>query len=278
MPQEATLATVRRDSERRDRVPQVPPAGVRYVTERQWDGAGPRLYTQPDWAAALPWVVQGITARPADMSLFGQSPAGSVLTGWLHLRNELGCRSVIHSRQVHAADVLVHQGIPAGVLVAGDADGHATREPAALLAVSVADCVPISIAAPDARAVALLHGGWRGVAAGILERGIEVLRRRLGARAAALHVHCGPAICGDCFEVGAEVPTALGLVDRTAAMVSHVDLRAALAQRAVTAGVDPSRISISTHCTRCGDSPFHSHRAGCRERQISVLGIRPDFP
>src|SRR5690606_18360795 len=90
-------------------------------------------------------------------------------------------------------------------------DGHATRAPGLLLAVSVADCVPVSLVDPERRAVALLHAGWRGAAAGILERGLEVLAERLLARPEDLHVHLGPAICGGCYEVGPEVHRALGL-------------------------------------------------------------------
>jgi polyphenol oxidase len=147
-----------------------------------------------------------------------------------------------------------------------------------MLAVSVADCVPIFLVAPARPAVALLHGGWRGVAAGILERGLALLRDSAGAVADDVHVHFGPAICGACYEVGADTAGALGLDDTgdAAAGRLHVDLRAALAHRARNAGVPAERISVSTHCTRCGTSPFYSHRAGCAERQVAILGIRPE--
>jgi polyphenol oxidase len=139
--------------------------------------------------------------------------------------------------------------------------------------VSVADCVPILMVAARRRAVAALHGGWRGVVAGILERGVAALREAHGVAAAELFVHFGPAICGDCFEVGPEVPAALGL-ETAAAGRSYVDLRAALAARAIALGVPAGQVSISTHCTRCGGSPFYSHRGGCAERQVAVMAVR----
>lgn len=244
------------------------PEGVRTVAE-ELDGAG--LHTHGEWAVTLPWVVQGVTGSDADMSLFGASPTGEVIPRWLHLRDRLDCQTMVHARQVHRDGILLHGSLPAGLLIGPDADGHITRQPGTLLAVSVADCVPIFIAAPGARAVALLHGGWRGVAAGILERGVTMLTGSFPAEAADLHVHFGPAICGDCFEVGPEVPEGL---DMEAAGVSHVDLRALLARRAIAAGVRADRVTVSAFCTRHGPSPFYSHRGGCAERQIGVLAVR----
>lgn len=246
--------------------PALPP-GVEPVAEMP-DGAG--LYVHPGWASDFPWVAQGITGGEADMSLFGVAAAGSVVPRWQQLRDRLLFRSMVHSRQVHDAAVLFHDDVSPGLLITTDADGHATRTGSVLLAVSVADCVPMFIVAPEARAVALLHGGWRGIAAGILERGIERLTSGL-ADPSDLHVHFGPAICGECYEVGPEVPVGLGFPHGG---ITHIDLRAHAAHRAIAAGVLTNRITISEFCTRHGGSPFFSHRGGCPERQIAVLGIR----
>lgn len=244
------------------------PAGVRRVAE-QPDGHG--LHVHPGWSEAVPHVIQGITGSAADMSLFGSARTGDVIPRWQSLRERLGCTSVVHARQVHRDGVLVHEDVPTGLLIGPDADGHATQQPGLLLAVSVADCVPIFIASAGVPVVALLHGGWRGVAAGILERGLETVRDSFGAEPGDLLVHFGPAICGECFEVGPEVPRGLGITD---AGVTHVDLRALLADRAIALGVDPRRTTISAFCTRHGESPFYSHRGGCAERQIGVLALR----
>src|SRR5690606_25438459 len=103
-----------------------------------------------------------------------------------------------------------HHTGSAGLQLAGSADGHATMLADLLLAVSVADCIPVSLVDPGRRAIALLHAGWRGVAAGIITEGIAALRRLAGSSPADLHLHLGPAICGSCYEVGPEVYAALG--------------------------------------------------------------------
>ena len=155
----------------------------------------------------------------------------------------------------------------------GAADGHATADSGVLLAVTVADCVPIYLLDVDARAVALLHGGWRGIAAGILQRGITLLGARWGTDPRRLLVHLGPAICGACYEVGPEVFDALGV--EVPSRAAPIDVRGVLAQQARAAGVPPESITVSGVCTLCGDGNLFSHRGGRSERQVAFLGIRP---
>jgi polyphenol oxidase len=252
-------------------VPAKPPA-VELVREQPLDTGGVQLHVQPDWRTRLPWLTQGTTSG-ADLSLFGSTPVGEVMQRWRELGQHLGFGSLVHARQVHGSRVLVHQTAPDGMLIAGDADGHITNATGALLAISIADCVPIFLVEPVQRTIAVLHSGWRGAAAGIMERGIELLLDRLQADRASLLMHLGPAICGDCFEVGAEVPARLGIptVGGQGPRLT-VDLRALLAHRALSSGLLPRNITISAHCTRCGNPPFYSHRAGCGERQIAVIG------
>ncbi len=235
------------------------------------------VYGHPEWAARFPWLVQGTTGRgedvePFDLRLFGVEPVGRVMARWRVLRETTGCARAVHARQVHGAHVLVHADGPAGLLVADDADAHATRAPGTLLSVSVADCVPVFVVAPEPRAVAALHAGWRGLAAGVIEAGLGALARLAGVGPAAFHVHLGPAICGRCYEVGPEVHEALGLP--CPARNAPVDLRALAARRAEAAGVPADRIGTSAFCTRCDDSHFFSHRAGCAERQVGFIGVR----
>ena len=258
-------------------------ARVATIREERVAGELP-LYRQPEWAAGFPWLLQGTTGRGDDggydLGLFGRTPVGEAVDRWRRLREALGVRGAAHARQVHGNDILLHTAGPPGLVVSERYDGHATTHPDILLTVSVADCVPISLVEPRARAVAILHGGWRGVAAGILERGVALLLQLAGAEAGALFLHLGPATCGRCYEVGPEVFEALELP--VPPRPTPLDLRAALADRAGALGLDPARISLSAFCTRCGDgddataTPFFSHRGGCAGRQLGFLAVRPD--
>ncbi len=234
------------------------------------------VHAHPEWLDRFPWLVQGTTSRgdggdAFDLGLSGATPVGDSLARWRRLARALGMPRVAHARQVHGARILPHGPGAPGILVSDGYDGHVTAEADLLLTVSVADCVPILLVDPEGRGVAALHGGWRGVAAGVLEAGVAALQATSDAHPSSLHVHFGPSICGRCYEVGPEVHVALGLPEPPSN--TPVDLRAVLAERARALGVAEERITTSAYCTRCGDSPFFSHRGGDPERQMGVIGI-----
>jgi YfiH family protein len=249
---------------------------AREVAETPAPRADVPIWTHPEWAERFPWLVQGTTGagtgQPFDLALFGQGRPGEIMERWWALGRATGATRLVHGHQVHRAAVRVHDAGPPGLQVCPATDGHVTRAPGVLLAVTIADCVPVSLVDPDSRTVALLHAGWRGVAADILEHGLEIFAGRLALEPDRLHMHLGPAICGRCYEVGPEVHRGLGLPEP--AGPSPVDLRAVLTDRALRAGLRAEHVSSSSWCTRCGDSPFFSHRGGRPERQVAFLGVR----
>jgi len=182
-------------------------------------------------------------------------------------------RSVVRSRQVHGTIVRVHGSVPRGFVVADDGDGHATRTPGLLLTVTLADCAPVFLADPANRAVGILHAGWRGTADGILRRGIAAMALAFGSKPQTLFAHLGPAICGHCYEVGAEVFAALDEPrPRSAAML---DLRAVIRKKLVAAGISARRVTVSPECTLCRGRRYFSHRGGDRERHLAYIGVLP---
>ena len=237
------------------------------------------LYVVAEWTDRFPWLFAGITHAgsgpdPFDLRLYGEPTSLRAPARWRDLLQASAFETVVHAHQVHETRIVVHEQLGRGVLeVEGAADGHATADPGVLLAVTVADCVPIYLVDADAPAVALLHGGWRGIAAGILRRGITLLGTRWGTDPRHLLVHLGPAICGACYSVGPEVFSALGA--DVPPHAASVDVRGVLAQQARAAGVPPESITISGLCTLCGDGNLFSHRGGRSERQVALLGIRP---
>jgi polyphenol oxidase len=184
---------------------------------------------------------------------------------WARLRARLGAPRLATAAQVHGDVVLEHSGTWSGWLRSDAADGHLARERGTAMAVTIADCVPVFIAHPDG-ATALLHSGWRGTAAGITERAIRRLIA-LGYTADALSVHCGPAICGRCYEVSADVAAQLTGHDPGRSVA--VDLRQLIERRVRDLGV--RRVTSSPYCTRCDNERFFSHRAGDLGRQLGVI-------
>jgi YfiH family protein len=254
--------------------------GVRTVAERLLPGDVP-LWVHPEWEAHFPWLVQGTTGRgsgedPFDLGLSGAQPVGRTLDRWRRMLAVTGMPSAAHARQVHQADLWVHHEVGApGILVMDGFDGHVTDRVGLLLSVGVADCVPVSVVHPETRSVALVHAGWRGAAGGIVERAIHRLVESWQATPDSLWLHCGPAICGACYEVGPEVHAALNPDRPVPSEKATIDVRETIVERALGRGLSPAHVSVSTHCTRCGDGHFFSHRGGEKARQMGILGVRP---
>lgn len=98
--------------------------------------------------------------------------------------------------QVHGTVVNV-----AGEIGAAEADAAIARYPAAVVAVLTADCLPIMLCAHNGEEVAAIHGGWRGLAAGVLTTTLS----QMATAPDALMAWLGPAISQSAFEVGDEV-------------------------------------------------------------------------
>jgi YfiH family protein len=207
------------------------------------------------------------TRQAGSFSTQSDEPVGVVMARWSSVRaaaSERGVRRLATAAQVHGAHVLVHAAGWEGWLRGLQADGHVAAERGTAVAVSIADCVPVFLAHPSG-AIALLHSGWRGTAARIVEHGIAALTQR-GFPASELRMHLGPAICGRCYEVSADVYRQV--TGESVAAPRPVDLRAVIAGHARAAGL--THVTSSALCTRCDNDRFFSHRAGDAGRQISV--------
>ena len=165
--------------------------------------------------------------------------------------------------QVHGIDVRALREPPAEEDRAEEADGQATRLTGVAPTVFVADCLPVALSTGDG--VAMLHAGWRGLAGGILERGVATLRG-LGARG-DVHAAIGPGAGPCCYEAGEEVHAAVGH-----SAGRNVDLKAAAAQRLRAAGA--TQVQDVGICTIC-DERFFSHRrsGGVTGRQAGVAWL-----
>jgi YfiH family protein len=165
----------------------------------------------------------------------------------------LGLRWLCASRQVHGTTVLRVRGEDGsgGEALALDADGHATALRGMGVMVLVADCLPVLLASEGA--VAALHAGWRGLAAGVLEEGVRAVEELGGGSEIVALIGPGAGPC--CYEVGEEVHAAFGGARRVGAR--NIDLAALAHERLAAAGV--ARVERVGICTIC-DTRLYSHR------------------
>jgi len=220
-------------------------------------------------------VVAGITGadRGFDLALWGKGSADVALSRWHEFQDSFkpNFRMVVVGHQVHENSVDVCDATDRGLLVKEGLDGHATTTMGVLLTVLVADCVPVYLLDPRTRALALLHAGWRGTAAGILEAGVQQLESLGVQKRSDIVMHCGVSICGDCYEVGPEVIEATS--GRIVERAEKLDLRGVLAAQADELGI--GRVSTSKWCTVHDVGRFHSYRSNGENagRMAAYLGV-----
>lgn len=236
-----------------------------------------------DWL--LPsWSARGVgalmTTRRGGVSLgpfdslnlrdgLGDNPR-AVLQNQALLRDAIGAVPVFLN-QVHGAHVvrLIESDASTDEPVQ-TADASVTTEAGLACAVQVADCLPVLFAAPNARAVAAAHAGWRGLALGVLEATLTSVCTLADCAPAEVQVWLGACIGPRRFEVGADVLAAFGAPTTngdSALFVHHkpgkwlANLPLLACERLRAAGVEA--ISGGEWCTVEDASRFFSFR---RER------------
>jgi polyphenol oxidase len=160
----------------------------------------------------------------------------------------------------------------------GAADAAMARRSGVVCAILTADCLPIAFSTESGDRIAAAHGGWRGLAAGVIPSTV----RSMGVAPERLLAWLGPAISSRHFEVGAEVreafvkrdlqtsaafqPNARGRFMADLAMLARIELKAL--------GVD--RIYGGGECTYAlADRYFSYRRDGVTGRQATLIWREP---
>lgn len=182
---------------------------------------------------------------------------------------------LLRPRQVHGTDVVIVTSRAGQNL--GDADAIATTLPGVSIGVITADCVPILVAEASGKAVAAIHAGWRGLAAGVIERALQALLS-LGADATMLRAVIGPHIGPCCYEVDTPVLDAMRKhfpnwrQAMTLCSTAHTDetmpvknaqlnLGLLAEQELLCFGLAAEQIAqIPDSCTACDTARFYSYR------------------
>jgi YfiH family protein len=164
-------------------------------------------------------------------------------------------------------------------------DALISKQRGLALALSFADCTPITFYDPVEQVIGIAHGGWRGTARGIVFATVETLQQQFGCRVENIYAGIGPAIGPCCYEVSrdveehfldrvqfADMPTneRYRALVREAAVFSvlqqaekeslRLDLRATNRKQLQMAGLDPAHIEDADICTGCNTDSFFSHR------------------
>lgn len=251
-------------------------------------------YLQPGWAAGSP-VSAGFTTRNGGVS---RAPYNSLNLGFntddprhnVEANRSALSRSfglpphlMLTVQQVHGSDLLViDQPNPdLSHFQQITCDGIITNQPGILIGVLVADCYPVLLYDPHHHVAATVHVGWRGAAAGILDKAVRSLSKLFDTSPDNLLVAIGPGIGAHKYEVDRQVRDAFRENGQPWQEIAsdhglgkwRLDLREACRLQLLRAGVADAHIDAATECTCCHRELFFSHRRdqGKTGRQLGFM-------
>ena len=184
--------------------------------------------------------------------------------------------SVVTVNQVHGDVTIVADRVD---MPAQEADALITNTPGVPVGVLTADCLPILLYDPHAKAVGAVHAGRVGTLLGIASKAVVAMATAFGSKPADIRAALGPCIGPCCYEVGEEVfgeiKFALGL--KTEEFMSFnpapvFDVVKANTAELITAGLSGDNIEASGLCTSCEPELFFSYRRDEETgRQLSFI-------
>ncbi|MEU3627925.1 laccase [Amycolatopsis coloradensis] len=222
--------------------------------------------------------VGGASRAPYDTFNLGDhvgDDAGDVFANRKRLATELGLAEdkLAWMEQVHGRTATVVDGSETSAAEATDA--LVTAEVGVALVVLVADCVPVMLADVEAGVVAAVHAGRVGARVGVVPAAIEAMRS-LGAEPGRTEALLGPAICGDCYEVPADMAADVekhvpGSACKTRKGTPGLDLRAGLWRQLADLGV--GKIGVDPRCTNEDKTLFSFRRDGTTGRIAGITWL-----
>ena len=218
--------------------------------------------------------------------------------GWKALGAALGVEPgrVVRVRQVHGKRVVVARAGVSGASGAAveEADALISADPSIAIAVMAADCVPLLMADRRSGAVAAVHAGWRGTAAGITTVAVEAMASEFGSAPADLVAAIGPNIGACCYEVGPELVDAFAAAGHARHLIQRwflappprrsevgvssaalrLDVAGANRDQLILAGVPETQILTAGLCTAMHLELLTSYRAEREGAQRIAGAIR----
>ncbi len=212
-----------------------------------------------------------------------------IMENYIRIAKRIGVdpHSFVISRQVHKTNIRVvdDSDCGKGLYLPTDyeeIDGLITNKPGITLVTKYADCVPLYFVDPVKKVIGLSHSGWRGTVKKIGKITVEAMTKHFLCDPSDIIAVIGPSICGECYEIGAEVAAEFeaAFEAKQAQEILKVNDNGKyqcdlwLANQAVIleAGILPEHIHFSGVCTCCNSDLLFSHRrAGAKRGSLAAF-------
>ena len=212
-------------------------------------------------------------------SLFSQCISGFTTVGAGDMRKiqvmkdffeerDINPRKIVCLEQIHSINVTSPDQLHLGeVEILEESDGVVTNEKGVILAVRVADCVPILFYDSVAGIIGASHNGWRGSEKNMMKIMINKMES-LGAHSINIRIALGPSIGGCCYTVDMDryvlfmqtMERFEKLVFRPHGGGFHLNLMRLNYELALENGIQKSHIDYFPFCTSCDTKRFFSYR------------------
>lgn len=236
----------------------------------------PEIFKQfPELIAAQSTKIGGVSPEPYGMNLSShvgdsrENVAKNRRMFFAELGVPEGTRAV-YQNQIHGTSMTVVHG---GEGIVRNSDALITLQPNVLLAITVADCVPILLYEPKKKVIAAIHAGWRGSEQMFAATVVKKLKD-MGARPRDIYAFIGAAASGEHYEVGMDVATLFEkqYVKQKDEEKFLLDLKKINFDQLVFGGIPVSHIEVSPLCT-ISDPTLHSYRRDGKKsgRMLTVI-------
>ncbi len=159
-------------------------------------------------------------------------------------------------------------------------DALITNKRGPVLSIYTADCLPVFLYDPVTPTIGIVHAGWRGTIARIVELTVGKMVKEFNTNPAECRVALGPAIGPDCFRVNEDVAKQFRLVDPAVVYQDksgyQVDLNVFNWKLLLKSGIRSENIDMADICTVCNREDFFSYRAedGTIGRMMGIISLK----
>jgi polyphenol oxidase len=182
--------------------------------------------------------------------------------------------SLAKSKQVHGTEIMY-------ATAPGRYEGYDalyTDKKGVLVAVTIADCVPILIYDAHNQVVAAIHAGWKGSCDKIVTKYVDILKSQFKSKSSDLYAYIGTCISGPSYEVDWDVAQYFDELYRPydiSRSKYFLDLSLQNYDQLIALGVPSSQIERSKFCTLINKDQFYSHRGdhGQSGRMLAAIGL-----
>ena len=180
------------------------------------------------------------------------------------IENNINPFKIVFASQIHGTSVKKVSSADANSFIA-NCDGLITDDKNIYLCIFTADCMPVFMADKNKKAVALVHAGWRGLAAGILNNAVLSFDKNFNIKPNDIEVYIGPHIKQCCYTVGKEVLQVFNLNDNN----NNLSLAQQAQKQLEFLGI--KNIFVSSYCTYHNSNQFYSYRKEKTDFRIMSL-------